>query len=88
MTALTALLFGAETWSSGFKEERGREGGGGRLVTRAKKARSDFSGGQGREPRRPMPRVGVVATIRVRGGGIESEDMGGGEPERDILLVG
>ena len=37
-------------------------------MTRAKKARSDFSGGQGREPRRPMPRVGVVATIRVRGG--------------------
>lgn len=44
------------------------QGGGGRLVTRAKKARSDLRGGQGREPRRPMPRVGVVATIRVRGG--------------------
>lgn len=42
--------------------------GGTRLVTRAKKARSGFRGGQGREPRRPMPRVGVVATMRVRGG--------------------
>ena len=63
MTALIALAFGVATWSSEFGEE-----GGGRLVTRAKKARSDFSGGQGREPRRPMPRVGVVATIRVRGG--------------------
>lgn len=37
-------------------------------MTRAKRARSDFKGGQGRVPRRPMPRVGVVATIRVRGG--------------------
>lgn len=37
-------------------------------MTRAKKARSAFSGGQGRAPCRPMPRVGVVATIRVRGG--------------------
>ena len=48
-------------------------GSGGRFVTRAKNARSDFRGGQGRVPRRPMPRVGVVATMRVsggRGGGI------------------
>jgi len=43
-------------------------GGGGRFVTRAKKARSAFRGGQGRVPRRPMPREGVVATMRVRGG--------------------
>lgn len=50
-------------------------------MTRAKKARSDFKGGQGRVPRRPMPREGVVATIRVsggrgrRGGGIEDEGV-------------
>lgn len=68
MTALIALAFAVETWSPGFEEERGGEEGGGRLVTRAKNARSDFNGGQGRQPRRPMPRVGVVATIRVRGG--------------------
>lgn len=37
-------------------------------MTRAKKARSDFRGGQGRVPRRPMPREGVVATMRVSGG--------------------
>lgn len=43
-------------------------GGGARLVTRAKKARSVFRGGQGRVPRRPMPRVGLVATMRVSGG--------------------
>ena len=42
--------------------------GGGRFVTRAKRARSGFKGGQGREERRPMPRWGVVATMRVRGG--------------------
>ena len=48
------------------KEEEGREGGG-RLVMRAKKARSDLRGGQGREPRRPIPREGVVATMRVSG---------------------
>lgn len=45
-----------------------------RFVTRAKNARSDFRGGQGRVPRRPMPKEGVVATMRVRGervGGIE-----------------
>ena len=39
------------------------------MVTRAKRARSDFNGGQGRVPRRPMPREGVVATIKVSGGG-------------------
>ena len=37
-------------------------------MTRAKRARSGFRGGQGRVPRRPMPREGVVATMRVRGG--------------------
>lgn len=52
-------------------------------MTRAKKARSDFKGGQGRVPRRPMPREGVVATIRVRGGrgrggGMEDEVGEGG----------
>ena len=42
--------------------------GGGRFVTLAKRARSAFRGGQGRVPRRPMPRWGVVATMRVKGG--------------------
>ena len=54
-------------------------------MTRAKKARSDFKGGQGRVPRRPMPREGVVATIRVsegRGGGMEVEE------ERGMLKLG
>lgn len=59
-----------------------RGGGGARFVTRAKKLRSVFKGGQGRVPRRPMPREGVVATIRVRGGrwrggGIEVDGGGG-----------
>lgn len=48
-------------------------------MTRAKKARSAFRGGQGRVPRRPRPREGVVATIRVRGGtggGMEVEEGG------------
>lgn len=48
-------------------------------MTRAKKARSDFRGGQGRVPRRPMPREGVVATMRVRlgrGGGIGGGGVG------------
>lgn len=57
--------------------------GGRRFVTRAKKARSGFRGGQGREPRRPMPRVGVVATMRVRdgrwGGMVVVVGEGGGE---------
>lgn len=56
--------------------------GGGRLVTRAKKARSDFRGGQGRVPRRPMPREGVVATMRVRGG------RGGGIGGGGVGMVG
>lgn len=38
-------------------------------MTRAKKRRSAFKVGQGRVPRRPIPRVGVVATIRVVEGG-------------------
>lgn len=42
--------------------------GGGRFVTRAKNWRSAFNVGQGREPRRPMPSEGVVATISVKGG--------------------
>lgn len=37
-------------------------------MRRAKRARSGFRGGQGRVPRRPMPREGVVATMRVSGG--------------------
>lgn len=37
-------------------------------MTRAKKARSDFSGGQGRLPLKPRPSEGVVATMSVRGG--------------------
>lgn len=70
-----------EGWVLGFVV-----GVGGRFVMRAKKARSAFRGGQGRVPRRPMPRVGVVATMRVRGGrdGIDAEGeervmIGGGE---------
>ena len=58
------------------------ERGGGCLVTRAKKARSALRVGQGREPRRPMPRLGVVATIRVRGG----KEGIGAEGELDIIL--
>lgn len=48
-------------------------------MTRAKNWRSGFKGGQGREPLRPMPREGVVATMRVRGGRGVSEVGGGGE---------
>ena len=56
-------------------------------MTRAKKARSAFRGGQGRVPWRPMPREGVVATMRVRGGrgggiGVGGGDMVGGEEWR------
>lgn len=58
-------------------------------MTRAKKARSDLRAGQGREPRRPMPRLGVVATIRVRPGkaGMEVvvEEEGEAEGEGDIV---
>jgi len=62
-------------WVLGVEGRRG----GGRFVMRAKKARSAFRGGQGRVPRRPMPRVGVVATMRVRGGrgGIDAGSVGG-----------
>ena len=55
------------------------ERGGTRLVTRAKKARSDLRGGQGRVPRRPMPRDGVVATMRVRDGSGSEGGMEVGE---------
>lgn len=85
MTAflLLLLIFVAvaapgEVWD-GVEGRRRGGGGGGRLVTRAKKARSDFRGGQGRVPRRPRPREGVVATIRVtggRGGGMEVDEGG------------
>lgn len=62
----------------------GNEAGGGRLVTRAKKRRSAFRGGQGRVPWRPMPKVGVVATIRVSGG----RGRGGGiVVGEDVLVV-
>lgn len=63
-----AVIFDAEAEDDGEEEERWGGRGGGRLVTRAKKARSGFRGGQGRVLRRPMPRWGVVATMRVRGG--------------------
>lgn len=52
----------------GFEGEEAERWGGRRLVTRAKKARSAFRGGQGRVPRKPMPKDGVVATMRLRGG--------------------
>ena len=48
-------------------------------MTRAKKARSAFRGGQGRVPWRPMPREGVVATMRVRGGRGGGIEVGGGD---------
>jgi hypothetical protein len=62
--------------------EAGTYMAGTRWVTRAKYAISDFNR-QGRAPRRPMPRLGVVATINVRenrgwGGIVELvEDMFG-----------
>lgn len=37
-------------------------------MTRAKKARSAFSGGHGRVPRKPRPSEGVVATMSVKDG--------------------
>lgn len=54
------------------------------MVTRAKKARSGFRGGQGRVPRRPMPRAGVVATMRVRRG----RGRGGGMGVMVVVVVG
>ena len=62
-----AETWGVLTWGF-FEVEEVMGGGGGRFVTRAKRARSGFRGGQGREERRPMPRWGVVATMRVMGG--------------------
>lgn len=58
-------------WAEAEAEAEAEEGegeGGTRLVTRAKKRRSGFMGGQGRVLARPMPRVGVEATMRVRPG--------------------
>ena len=61
--------------------------GGGRVVTRAKKDMSALMRGQGMLPLRPMPsrgcvcvgvRTGVVATMRVRGGGSVWEGILGG----------
>ena len=60
--------------------------GGGRVVTRAKKDMSAFMRGQGMVPLRPMPsrgwvwvgvRTGVVATMRVSGGGVGWGILGG-----------
>lgn len=75
MTALTYLLrafdwgcAGILVWSLREFSELGAWGRGHRLVTRAKKARSDFSGGHGRVPWKPRPSEGVVATMSVRGG--------------------
>lgn len=65
----------------------GGGGGGARLVTRAKRARSGFRGGQGRVPRRPMPREGVVATIRVRGGSGGGMEVGVGGMVRGVAEV-
>lgn len=68
LSELEAESWGGEVEGWGGDELEGERRAGGRFVTRAKKARSAFRGGQGRVPRRPMPREGVVATIRVRGG--------------------
>lgn len=69
-------------------------GAGGRDVTRAKKLMSVFMRGHGSVPFRPMPRrvvvgsfgvdatrMGVVATMRVRG-----EDEGGGILVDELVL--
>ena len=48
---------------------------------RAKNWRSDFNGGQGREPRRPIPRDGVEATMSV----IDRWRVSGDCEEADIL---
>ena len=58
------------------------------MVTRAKKRRSAFKSGQGRVPRRPIPRLGVLATIRVvEGGGGIFEGVEEGVVEAPLLLV-
>jgi hypothetical protein len=62
MTAFFVLLADAGV------REVGDNGGGARFVTRAKNARSACRRGQGRVLRKPIPRLGVVATIRVKGG--------------------
>lgn len=70
-----------EPFEHGFAEVEAE----GRLVMRAKKARSTLRGGHGRVPRKPRPREGVVATIRVRrGSGVMA--IGGVEMEEDICL--
>lgn len=83
---MTALRIGFGCSATGcwrvFGAVGEEDGGGGRLVTRAKNWRSDFSVGHGRVPRRPMPREGVEATMRVRGGRDVSEEGG---MEFDIL---
>ena len=79
MTAFLVFLAGArEPFAIWLVPGDGGGGGGTRFVTRAKKARSLFSGGHGREPARPMPREGVVATMRVRGGKNGGIDGGAG----------
>ena len=49
------------------------------MVRRAKRARSGFRGGQGRVPRRPMPKEGFVATMRLSGRRWWGGGMVGGE---------
>ena len=61
-------------------------------MTRAKRARSGFRGGQGRVLRRPMPRWGEVATMRViggrgRGGGIGGDVMVGEGEGWGVVIV-
>lgn len=73
---ITALVgpFGPLLLLGGEGEVREGEG---RLVTRAKKRRSGFKGGQGKVLLWPMPREGVVATMIVKAGrDEEDEDMG------------
>lgn len=60
--------------------------GGTRFVTLAKKARSALRVGQGREPRKPMPKAGVVATMRVRGGSGGGMD-GDGSDDVNVMIV-
>lgn len=79
MTALRGIVLSSVAASD--LEVEG-DGGGGRFVTRAKNRRSALRGGHGREPLRPIPREGVVATMRVSGGRGRSEE---GVGEVDML---